>query len=239
MNSKRPKVAASPSIGTKGNKHAQRETIAKRGKSGRTEHHRSDGKAEHSIKLDPRTITAFHEAGHALAYHTYHLPYDSVSIVPGDDGSMGRISVTSGVDLWDLRPHDRDEVIIAWLAGMAAESRYCGRTRWKHGSEDYVSAFDAVAKLQDHIKIAEIELHLRYLWQRAKVLMSMPGHWAAVEAVAGRLAAECELPSKVINQIIDSHMPVPILQSWRYEPSPAMSRSGSFLALGIRRTLRR
>lgn len=77
-------------------------------------------------------LTAFHEAGHAVAHAVLDLPFDYVTIVP-EDGAAGHVAYTRPneiVETWNDGDRDSAEIrhyiereLIATLAGLVAQKR--------------------------------------------------------------------------------------------------------------------
>lgn len=95
-------------------------------------------------------LTAFHEAGHAVAHAVLNLPFEYVTIVPDDDAA-GHIAYDRPDEIlekWNdgdrddanLRHHIERELITT-LAGLTAQRRQFPRS---HGRMNYKLSEDAV-----------------------------------------------------------------------------------------------
>lgn len=158
-------------------------------------------KTSKRTKLDRRTLTAYHEAGHALAHYLFMIPYLGVSIIP-DATHYGRVvREQTYICNGDLTDREIEEMIISDFCGMAAESRISGRVLWRsYGSGDFNSAFNTMALFAD-ISRDEYVHYMRYLWARANVLMKRPGHWEGVELVVSELLNVGNLSAERISEI--------------------------------------
>jgi len=188
--------------------------------------------------FDLRTKTAYHEAGHALGYFVFHVPFDGVSIRREPD-SYGRVfqKVPREFRVNDLTPRELDGEIILCLAGPASEARLTGRTCWRGGAVDFKEAFDMVAKLE-HLHVEDIEPYLRALWTRANHLFRRPGHWLGVERVAAGLLQREELTYSEVAAILQASLEYDF-DSWKWRLTPSPTLACPMLHLMIRRGLRR
>lgn len=133
-------------------------------------------------------VTAYHEAGHAIAAWRQRIAISSVTIKPGEDYS-GRLlfgrSRTPNLDeatdrarLWSERR------IITALAGPIAQRKYRpSSVRGWHAREDYHVAADLALHIQGSGKLATA--YLRWLNVSTEALVS--ANWTHIEAVAAAL----------------------------------------------------
>jgi hypothetical protein len=186
-----------------------------------------------------RTATAIHEAGHALAYWLFHVPFTGVSIIPAVGSHYGQIEKEPKLLRADhMHQREVDERIMIALAGTAAEARHTGRTDWAAGSADFVFAFNLAAKLP-YLSVDDVDHYLRYLWARTQSLFNRSGHWEAVQQIADRLLAEERIDYTAVASIAGSTVQYDLQSnSWRLTRSPAATTVGGFLAFEIRRGLR-
>jgi hypothetical protein len=73
-------------------------------------------------RFDPETLTAYHEAGHAVVDCLLGLPLEEVSVVP-DEESMGRVSSSLFKDFYkslEDEDADEDEVLEVYLVSLLA-----------------------------------------------------------------------------------------------------------------------
>jgi hypothetical protein len=143
------------------------------------------------MKRSAREATAYHEAGHAIAWWRYGIPIRDVTIVPGD-GFAGQ--VRHG-DLWgevklDVDdPHEHEtnisKEVVVCLAGSAAQRRFSRRSwRTYHGQSDHVRAVDLASRLNEDDDRAK-DLYLRWTERRADFLVKR--YWPFITALAERL----------------------------------------------------
>jgi ATP-dependent Zn protease len=76
-----------------------------------------------------RPKTAIHEAGHAVALIILSEAFNSVTIVPADDGVPGHIAFTRG---W-LNKCDPQHAIVCMIAGATAQRLFFPRSHWRAG----------------------------------------------------------------------------------------------------------
>src|SRR4051794_38002572 len=95
-------------------------------------------------------VTAYHEAGHAVAAFHLDRPFHHVTIEPKDDG-LGHVLFTRFYRSFNpsLRLTRRAEAtienqVLIGMSGMAAERKFGGRSRrnWRSGSHDMKNALN-------------------------------------------------------------------------------------------------
>ena len=96
----------------------------------------------------PLEKTAYHEAGHAVAYYQLRKRFKSVSIIPDDEaGFLGRVvgypppeSFRPDIEV-DARGQRRIEnELFVFVCGEAAERISSGRHNWKASGHDFHTA---------------------------------------------------------------------------------------------------
>ena len=135
-------------------------------------------------KAKALAITAYHEAGHAIAAHHFRLPVKLVSIVPGEAfAGFVRFGGTRGLNAAAglLNGASFDGLtrvlkkLIVLLAGMEAQRHYCPEScRTVHSSSDYAQALDYALSFVGGNE-QEAEFFLRWLCKRAENLVT--GIW--------------------------------------------------------------
>jgi hypothetical protein len=106
--------------------------------------------SNHPFPLSLRA-TAFHEAGHAVAYMHEHVPFSTVSIAPTEDtfGHVGHRNILYGCKTeWQNNPHHRlrmERMVRTALAGPAAHRRFSPKGyRHNYGEDDRQFAFELI-----------------------------------------------------------------------------------------------
>ena len=160
-------------------------------------------KCQHS--WPPQDVqVAYHEAGHAVAHFLLRVPFEYVTIEPGEDYD-GRVS-GPGVprrlrEALDLRENTSamrrfaEKSIMCLMAGSEAEARAAGPRQGRPGEPsptvfvrdktDAGQAFDiALRAVDEDEELEQAGAFVEWLRVRIKWLLARPRHWAAVEAVA-------------------------------------------------------
>jgi len=148
--------------------------------------------------FDPRELTAYHEAGHAVAALTLGRPVAWVSIRP-DRKFLGVCAFGKGV----FRPSEdwvEREAIIA-LAGPAAEAGLTGELDWAAAAHDHDYAFKLARGRGGDDRRAE-RLVKRWL-SKADRLLSREEAWAAVEKIAAELIRLEEISGRTARHHFD------------------------------------
>lgn len=136
--------------------------------------------------------TAYHEAGHALAAWKERLPISTISIIPDEDGTLGRVthqappaSFQPDIDA-GLRVRDRIEkhAIVAF-AGVEAERLVAARVSSESGARDRAGAAQLVAYLGGSVE--EQRAYLQLLSVRARQLVRVPHLRVPLDALATAL----------------------------------------------------
>ncbi len=136
-------------------------------------------------------LTAYREAGHAVAAIELRRVIRYVTIVPEVD-ALGHILKT--LPPKTLRPDiECDRRAVAWmereiligLAGPAAEERFAGRRNHIGVSSDYRNAIDLAARMHGNNKV--LEKWLDYMAERARAFIGNPIQWVRVEDLAAAL----------------------------------------------------
>jgi hypothetical protein len=165
--------------------------------------------------VDQRRLTAYHEAGHAVAHVLFRLPFIEVHIVP--DETTGGALIPAHRYSWPSRRWAKRK-IITLLAGPEAQIRargYQGDGGWLFdvGAEsDVAKALNYAALL--HLRGAECTCrrralaYVRILHRRAVRLWEVPEYWRAVQAVAQSLLEQPYgwLPSVDVRRIVRTEL---------------------------------
>lgn len=156
--------------------------------------------------------TAFHEAGHAVAYHYFNSAFKKISIIPDGD-SLGRVlhrKINRTIEISDRDNKTRNRVekmVIIFLAGLIAEKKFSGRQNLKYAGYD-LNAVIPLLSTQCQ-STAEIEAYLGLLWIRTRQIFeyslgkSNTPYWKCVEKLADTLIANKEINYKESKSIID------------------------------------
>ena len=164
--------------------------------------------------------TAYHEAGHAVAFIEMRLAFKYVTIVPGcawwsDDAKLGYLQPVAVKGFRpdrnvDRRTRERAEArIIGLLAGSIAEAKLIGQDVPKSGSRVDLDQAASLAKCfcgSDE----EVEAYLESLYVRTKQLFDSPHVWAAVEALAGELFKHTRVSAVLARKIVRAAMGLPV-----------------------------
>src|SRR5262245_5457563 len=145
---------------------------------------------------DPREVTAYHEAGHAVAALTLGRPVARVSIRP-DRKFLGVCTFDKGI----ARPSEdwvEREAMIA-LAGPAAEAGFTGELDWVAAAHDHDYAFDLARARGGDGKKAD-RLVKRWL-AKADHLLGRGDAWAAVERIAAELVRRDEISGRAARHL--------------------------------------
>lgn len=150
-------------------------------------------------------LVAHHEAGHACIAEALGIRVTTASIVrvPGQHRGIVKYGAAEEV-----------ESIVISFAGVLAAARSAGRpVRWSRGGrgrrsaavQDYGGS-DDLAKAATTAELdlvwndaAERRAYLRWLWQRARVLVER--HWPMIEAVAAALVERRTLTGEEVRGV--------------------------------------
>ena len=152
-------------------------------------------------------VTAYHEAGHAVACWRFGWPISRVSIVL-KDAYLG--AVTADDPTLNIRP-DMDgskgakqamrESIVVCCAGPRAQVRY-DASSWHdgHGEKDFKVAGGLA------LRLGGISERANALGEKldAEAQALVESHWAEIEAVATALLEHKELDGDVIKELLEA-----------------------------------
>ena len=147
---------------------------------------------------DPREVTAYHEAGHAVAALALGRPVAWVSIRP-DRKYLGLCAFGKGV----FRPSEdwvEREAVLS-LAGPAAEAGFTGEFDWAAASQDYDYAFRLARGRGGDDKKAD-RLVKRWL-SKADHLLGKGDTWEAVERIAAELLRVEEISGRAARHLFE------------------------------------
>lgn len=163
-------------------------------------------------KLSRLEKTAYHEAGHAIAYHFLNISFTKVTIEESKD-SYG-VAVRKGFsEKYDPEVNESnlknriimEKDIIACMAGEAAEVLLTGRRNLVGASQDYHRAINHASYYIGNNR--ELEVYIKYMQIRTVNWISQPLHKLALKAVVEKLLVKKTLKvfevRKIIKESID------------------------------------
>lgn len=184
--------------------------------------------AEHeAISLDLRRATAFHEAGHAVAFWRFGQEIEIVTIEPSTSrlGFVRAAAGSSVVDLcarhvrgldsyWQL-PETVMQVVI-YQAGVAAGARA--------GYADQVAGIDMSesTRLASEVcaDVAERDAFIAWCAERARAMFAPPNVWRATTELAEALLVQVTIDGnaaeKLIERILDPDAESRRFAEWRH-----------------------
>lgn len=157
--------------------------------------------------ISPELLTAYHEAGHALASQLYGQVLTRVEILGDTDHSGTTETLRFPVDP-DEGGTSRASIeatenqLRCVLAGTVAEMMVSEREGWDERSEDLDVAVRLAMKLVD-----DCEDVLPLLEDiRADLETVLRESWGAIESLAGELVERKSLSGAEVRQILESHV---------------------------------
>ena len=155
--------------------------------------------------IGPEELTAFHEAGHALAAELYGERTTLVEIVGDADlsGSTETLRLPSDPDDDGVSRASRESIegqLRCVLAGIVAEAMVSGRAGWNEGSEDLDLAVRLAMKLVDDCEqVVPLLENIRIDLERV-----LRERWTAVEELANALMHRKQLSGAEVRRILAS-----------------------------------
>jgi ATP-dependent Zn protease len=147
--------------------------------------------------------TAYHEAGHAVAYYVLGIEHGYVTIRP-KDGDVGHTTHHDGWLLgpegWSLSREDGENQIIACYAGREAEQRAFPAAPLAELEEGAASDDEYAAEYLRSLGGGDEQA------LRARARNFLAEHWSKVEAVAAQLIEHEWLEETEIEFICDGEM---------------------------------
>ena len=132
--------------------------------------------------IDARTLTAYHEAGHAVMAICLGRSVQKVSIVPNKT-RLGACEMKKG----RFQPSNdwlEDEVLIL-LGGVVAEARLTGRYNWQGAGQDLRGVRRlTLSRAGDETRAEKLE---RRLLAKAEHLLGDEATWRTAEQIAAAL----------------------------------------------------
>jgi hypothetical protein len=150
------------------------------------------------VQPGPREITAFHEAGHAVAALVLGRPVAWVSIQP-DRKYLGVCAFDKGVFRRSEDWVEREGVIA--LAGVAAEAGFTGELDWAGAAHDRDYALRLARGRNGDDRKAE-RLVKRWL-SKADHLLGRGDAWEAVERIAQELVRKDEISGRAARHLFE------------------------------------
>ncbi|MCZ6689591.1 MAG: hypothetical protein O7H41_08320 [Planctomycetota bacterium] len=157
-------------------------------------------------------LTAYHEAGHAVAAVSLCRRLGKVTILPDPELKseghcvLGPIGKFNADIEWNRRTElkaERD--IILFLAGVTAEKIVTGRYPAKmFESSDLRKVTDLAWRVEGDDE--KITAYLRGMQERTKALLQSPRAWAAVKALASALLEDEEIRPRTARGLITRAM---------------------------------
>jgi hypothetical protein len=168
-------------------------------------------KAQQSTNKDPREVTAYHEAGHAVAAACLGLKVKYVTIVPNESSTGHTMlepedpdieaAIRSG-DRWHPARFRAEKRVMVLLAGETARTRFDSRSVRSSPSRTdrrmvldllraYAPAPQLKRELKPHIKLL-LAWTFHLIWD----------NWNVVEAVANALLERLTLHQSQIDEVI-------------------------------------
>lgn len=155
--------------------------------------------------ISPERLTAYHEAGHALASELYGQVLTRVEIVGDSEHSGTTVALRFPSDTDEGQTSQAtlkavEDQLRCVLAGTVAEMMVAGREDWDEPSEDLDVAVRLAMKLVDDCEdvlplLEDVRMDLeRILRER----------WAAVERLAEELIRRKSLSGAEVRQILES-----------------------------------
>lgn len=142
-------------------------------------------------------VTAYHEAGHAVAALALGRPVQRVSVLP-DRQRLGLCQFGKGV----FRPSEdwlEREILIS-LAGIAAEARHTGHYAWDGAARDCQYVRQLAVQRAGERQAERLE---RRLLAKAEHLLAQEGHWRAVELIAAELLRRGVISGRTVRHLFD------------------------------------
>jgi len=145
-----------------------------------------------------REATAYHEAGHAVAFFAFKHEFKSVSIIPGEgfNGILHGSGLPETLNIDEPSPEEeqlvREKIIIS-LAGPASEHRFTGCENWSGSRRDFFKA----------------STYAPILGRRPKEFLEparefVSSNWTKIEAVARSLLERQTLSAQQVQEICES-----------------------------------
>ena len=156
--------------------------------------------------LKASRVTAYHEAGHAVAAIVHRIPFDKVTIVSTDEYLGGVFAQDPSWFRPDLNNADfrtrsfLERRVIGILAGPEAERRHTGRRGRVGAQGDYKNAVDLASYITG--SFAETEAYLRWLTIRAEGFVAYGLSWHSITMLAEALLERETVSSRAVRLII-------------------------------------
>jgi hypothetical protein len=166
-------------------------------------------------RQESEEVTAYHEAGHAVAALRLNRPLTCATIVPGDDGSLGHISGRQlsqqmreeylagpggGRASRRLRDVIEAEIVVLFAGGLAEAQRKGHRRRLGTGG-DYFMAVEWADCICG--SMAETAAFLGWLYVRACHLVDDPVNWFLIRRFAAVLIEEKTVNGRRARQVYE------------------------------------
>jgi ATP-dependent Zn protease len=143
------------------------------------------------------TLTAYHEAGHAVVALIHDRPIHRVSILPNQE-RLGECKFGKGV----FRPSEdavEREILIA-LAGLAAEARHAGRYALEGADRDLRYVRRLVLQRKSERAASRYE---ERMLAKVEALLGDEAVWQAVELIAAELLKHGTISGRAVRHLYE------------------------------------
>lgn len=147
---------------------------------------------------DPRDLTAFHEAGHAVMALLMGRSIQKVSIIPSEN-RLGAVTIQKGRSKQVQDKLEAEMLIL--LAGMAAEGRRSGHYNLQGAAQDLRNV-EKLALMRAGNANQATKL-IRKTLDKTQHLLSDPGTWTAVKAIAKELLEHESISGRAARHHLD------------------------------------
>ena len=149
-------------------------------------------------EIDKRTLTAYHEAGHAVMALLMGRSVQKVSIIP----SQNRLGVCTIQKGRAKQVQDKLEAeILILLAGMAAEGRKSGKYNLEGAAQDLKHVEKLAMSRSGNIKAAQ--KFFNKMLDKTQHLLSDKATWKAVKVIAAELLENESISGRAAKHHLD------------------------------------
>ncbi len=159
-----------------------------------------------SDRLSGIKKTAYHEAGHAVAYCIFGIPFKSVTI-QGDEDTYGHVvrdrypeDFNPDIDSGNTARKLMEKYVMAGIAGQVAEKLVSKNYNWQGAGSDYHKVVDLASYFTGSNK--QLEKFIEEMRQKTTSLLKQKKNLMALHAVAKELLKNKTLSSRNVKEII-------------------------------------